>query len=290
MRDLQAITNLIPILAHADKLDTSSVAEAKDCIQQTLHDNDISYFSFAIPDNSNAPSPTIFAVSSKQHPDLDMMEASVLMSSDYLLPLISSDLDTLVSHLFSPDGSAWLRHTTATKYIRWRRDHPHQSGTNDLALVHRRLNEGYLTPVLTSNPYSRQQPWVSIEVNNWAQGLRHSLDTQYADMHWRMRRSTEDHQQSLAIARRQIRDGSSRCRHSASASSEGSGQVSQDPLGLLELGGRLRTKSRFAVELLSSGAACWGMAIYMALPQQPQQKEMSVISRLCEPIFRSAGR
>jgi hypothetical protein len=51
------------------------------------------------------------------------MDASVLMSSGYVQPLVSSDLTRLVDRLFDPDNAQWLRHCAVKKFIQWRRDY-----------------------------------------------------------------------------------------------------------------------------------------------------------------------
>lgn len=51
------------------------------------------------------------------------MDASVLMSSGYVQPLVSSDLTRLVDRLFDPDNAQWLRHCAVKKFILWRRDY-----------------------------------------------------------------------------------------------------------------------------------------------------------------------
>lgn len=62
-----------------------------------------------------------YAVTSAVSNDEDNMDASVLMSPDYVQPLVNSDLDFLVSRIFDPEGAAWLRHSAARKFLHWRR-------------------------------------------------------------------------------------------------------------------------------------------------------------------------
>jgi hypothetical protein len=71
---------------------------------------------------------------------MDAMDASLLMSSDYILPLAPSDLTRLVDRLFDPDNVQWLRHCAVKKFIQWRREHlktsfdSHKRELRDLAL------------------------------------------------------------------------------------------------------------------------------------------------------------
>ena len=47
------------------------------------------------------------------------MDASLLMSSEYVQPLLHSELNILIEHMFQPDNVAYLRHTAAKKLISW---------------------------------------------------------------------------------------------------------------------------------------------------------------------------
>lgn len=49
------------------------------------------------------------------------MDASLLMSPDYVQPLLPSELSTLVEQVFERDNISWLRHSAAKKFIQWRR-------------------------------------------------------------------------------------------------------------------------------------------------------------------------
>lgn len=63
-----------------------------------------------------------FAVSSAPGPDLETMDASLLMSPDYCPPPAPSDLQHLIDLIFDPENAAWLRHSSARKFLAWRRD------------------------------------------------------------------------------------------------------------------------------------------------------------------------
>lgn len=66
-------------------------------------------------DDQTSQSP--YAVSSEKTTDLEVMDASTLMSPDYEQPLIPSELDILVQKLFDRDNLAWLRHSAAKKLV-----------------------------------------------------------------------------------------------------------------------------------------------------------------------------
>ena len=56
-----------------------------------------------------------FTVSSAKSSDDDNMDASILMSPDYVQPLVPSELGLLVRRMFDRDNIAWMRHSTAKK-------------------------------------------------------------------------------------------------------------------------------------------------------------------------------
>ncbi|SPQ26012.1 30de8b82-2b4c-4040-ad6f-c99934bba539 [Thermothielavioides terrestris] len=126
LRQLSPLTNIIILLAQTDLMSSEQVAASKNQILSQLKEADIRLFSFSIP-SSNSPAtsdsdkPGIYAISSATGSDHDTMDASLLMSPDYVQPLIPSELATLVEQVFSSNGVSWLRHSVARKYVQWRK-------------------------------------------------------------------------------------------------------------------------------------------------------------------------
>lgn len=60
-----------------------------------------------------------FAISSATSNDADNMDASLLMSPDYVQPLATSELNSLADRVFKRDTVAWLRHCAAKKFVHW---------------------------------------------------------------------------------------------------------------------------------------------------------------------------
>jgi hypothetical protein len=58
-----------------------------------------------------------YTVSSEKTTDLEVMDASTLMSPDYVQPLVASELDILVQKLFDREHLAWMRHSAAKKLV-----------------------------------------------------------------------------------------------------------------------------------------------------------------------------
>ncbi|KAK1780350.1 Septin-domain-containing protein [Copromyces sp. CBS 386.78] len=133
LNQLSPLTNIIFLLSHADLMSPEQISASKDQIQSQLREANIRPFSFSITPSKTAssstlsPSPTdpaaqgVYAISSAAGSDHDMMDASLLMSTDYVEPLVPSELTRLVERVFSPDGASWLRHSAASKYVQWRK-------------------------------------------------------------------------------------------------------------------------------------------------------------------------
>ncbi|KAL5118367.1 hypothetical protein ACEQ8H_003716 [Pleosporales sp. CAS-2024a] len=145
MQRLSALTNVIPVLAKSDMLSAQEILALKTNILARLQTTSAKPFMFgkALEDallavqslsiihpqlqNSEHEqypftSPTFpYAISSSLGPDNETMDASLLMSPEYVQPLLPSELAALVEQVFEPDAIAWLRHSAAKKFLAWRR-------------------------------------------------------------------------------------------------------------------------------------------------------------------------
>ncbi|CCC11520.1 hypothetical protein SMACR_02178 [Sordaria macrospora] len=133
LNQLSPLTNIIFLLSQADLMSPEQISASKEQIQSQLREANIRPFSFSITPSKTAssstlsPSPTdpaaqgVYAISSAAGSDHDMMDASLLMSTNYVEPLVPSELTRLVERVFSPDGASWLRHSAARKYVQWRK-------------------------------------------------------------------------------------------------------------------------------------------------------------------------
>ena len=267
MRDIECIkslqdkTNIIALLARSDELDADSISSAKDLIRQQIAEHGLDFFSFTAPD-SDPDIIDVFSVSSATVTDHDEMDASVLMSSGYVQPLVKTDLGRLVDQVFSMDGSAWLRHCAATKCVQWRREQDHGLSLQ-MTLMHRDPAKCALSPVLTVNPFVERRYWSRVEVSNWAQGLRHSLETEKLHHLAQQRLEARPHrwQRSGDLVRR---PGESSGRRRAS---EQINPVHQDPLGILPVLSQLKRNGQFTVEFLSSLGLIGCVAAWLAGPE-----------------------
>ncbi|KAK3357153.1 Septin-domain-containing protein [Lasiosphaeria hispida] len=125
LRQLAPLTNIIILLAQSDLMSPEQISASKEQIHSQLKEASIRLFSFSAGPVSSASSDPLkqglYAISSATGSDHETMDASLLMSPDYVQPLISTDLTTLVQHVFSQEGASWLRHSAARKYVQWRR-------------------------------------------------------------------------------------------------------------------------------------------------------------------------
>ncbi|KAF2643262.1 hypothetical protein P280DRAFT_394690 [Massarina eburnea CBS 473.64] len=150
MQRLSSLTNVIPIISRSDTLSRAEVIAIKTSILARLQTTSIRPFLFGIAiddallavqglpeeelspassDRENAVEPKLpftvptypYAVSSTLGSDTETMDASLLMSPDYVQPLLPSELATLVSRVFDPDSISWLRHSAAKKFLAWKR-------------------------------------------------------------------------------------------------------------------------------------------------------------------------
>ncbi|KAJ8105156.1 hypothetical protein OPT61_g10349 [Boeremia exigua] len=154
MQRLSALTNVIPVIAKSESLSAQELISLKASILARLQATSVKPFLFGKPlddallavqgldivyplatpvtavptteskEPNQFPFPTAthpFAISSTHGSDNDLMDASLLMSPDYIQPLIPSELSNLVEQVFDPDSIAWLRHAAAKKFLSWRR-------------------------------------------------------------------------------------------------------------------------------------------------------------------------
>ena len=120
-------TNVIPIIGRADTVEPDELAARKvhlmntfrtlqmqPCIDRSLDDTQA--------ENHTSEPHEPYAISSALGDDLETIDASVLMSSTYLQPLVPSELNLFVHRLFEPEHLARLRHLSATKFLLWRQE------------------------------------------------------------------------------------------------------------------------------------------------------------------------
>lgn len=145
MQRLCALTNVIPVIAKSDTLSAQEAIALKTNILARLQTAPAKPFMFgkalddallavqslsivhpqlkkSEPEQYPFTTPTYpYAISSTPGPDNETMDASLLMSPEYVQPLLPSELAALVDQVFEPENIAWLRHSAAKKFLAWRR-------------------------------------------------------------------------------------------------------------------------------------------------------------------------
>ncbi|EEH11149.1 heat shock protein [Histoplasma capsulatum G186AR] len=121
IQKLSKVANVIPLISKADLLSKSQIQSLKRSFHSQARDGGVQPFLFGDLAGSIGDEETIpalpFAVSSANSNEDDTMDASLLMSPDYMQPLAPSELNLLLGKLFDRDNIAWLRHLAAKKLI-----------------------------------------------------------------------------------------------------------------------------------------------------------------------------
>lgn len=116
IRKLSGLSNVIPIIPKADTLSPTQITNLKLSFHEQAREAGIKNLLFD-PNGICLDFQPPYSVSSAKSPDTETMDASTLMSPDYVQPLIPSELNILVDQIFDRDNLAWLRHSAAKKLI-----------------------------------------------------------------------------------------------------------------------------------------------------------------------------
>jgi len=153
----------------------------------------------------NSESRTLsYTISSAPADDHDTMDASTLMSPDYVQPLIPSDLALLIQQVFDPDNISCLKHLAAKKLVhaqgsrifsisnlfpRSMSDHPNdQRSTSPTSPVSPPITSQTMVPYSSGvSPYfqaritdhtQQQEKLAQIRLAKWAGDLQRSLQNE----------------------------------------------------------------------------------------------------------------
>lgn len=204
MRKLSAFTNVIPLIAKADSLSPEDVQALKHRIRDELNAAEIRPFLFN-PDKCRMPPPyTVCSISAN---DDENMDASLLMSPDYVQPLLPSELTTLVHQIFHEEAIPWLRYLAARKIVDSRRkaaslsmqayfsqaplrSHPLHSqfstepaslfsppSSSRVMVSHTNTGNSYLQ-AMTADRTQREEKYAQIRLAKWAGDLQRCLQNE----------------------------------------------------------------------------------------------------------------
>ncbi|KAI1805799.1 Septin-domain-containing protein [Daldinia bambusicola] len=291
IRRLTPLTNVIPLLAQADSLSPEQLALCKEQLIGQLLEAGLQTFSFALTasDGSATAIPSIpYAVSSATGSDDEIMDASLLMSSEYVQPLMTSELKYLVDNVFSPSGISWLRYTAAKKYLEWRNTTPSRPRHlyQPLSLpgpapssLRGRPPENPTSPrsCLELARLNNQQPAHSplqLHVADWAADLQRSLASERAQYEslargeraiWLTERLNECVQDGTLVALNKPQGTSSMgVKRLPKRGFSAKTAMHQDPLGLLQVAADLKAKGWFALEVVGSLGVIGGLAFWIS--------------------------
>ncbi|PSR78721.1 Septin-domain-containing protein [Coniella lustricola] len=198
---LSPLTNIIPLLARADTMSPETIRQSKERIRSELKDANVRPFSFTTSVHAQAAEPQWpYAVSSMPGSDHEIMDASLLMSPDYVQPLMNSDLGTLVDQIFSESGASWLRHAAAKKFLQWKNldNHPTRprglyrplslqtgagaaaAGASSTSLVAAATPPRTYMLARMADHTQREERMAEIRLANWASDLQRSLANERA--------------------------------------------------------------------------------------------------------------
>ena len=111
------LTNVIVLMSKSDARSSEETELIRRSIRERLQASNISQFQFPADAARQPP----FTVCSLPSDDNENMDASLLMSSDYVQPLIPSELEILLPQIFEEETASCLRHLAATKLMQTQR-------------------------------------------------------------------------------------------------------------------------------------------------------------------------
>ncbi len=295
---MSTVTNVIPLVAKADLLSNEEAEHVKASISNDLESAGIKSFVF----NPSAPATSsIYTVCSAASSDDDNMDASLLMSPDYIQPLLPSKLNELVDQIFDKDHISWLRHLAATKLVSTRREIEASimvasvPPTSLNALQARTLRSPTSTSPTAAHsivPYAsgassyvqtrladhtqREEKLAQVRLAKWAGDLQRSLQNERARYEalsrgeraiWLTERLGECVNDGTLVSVQDSATPSTKAFSSLKAESSGpSGRFADggDPLGLLRWNEAMRRRGWIAFQVVGSFGVLGAMAVWMA--------------------------
>lgn len=242
-----------------------------------------------------------FAVSTIATSDDENMDASLLMSPDYVQPLIPTELAILVEQLFEPESASWLRHSAAKKCLQWRRGSLTSSALTKSIPQSLNMNSSYslaassrivTPPIGATNTYTlaritdhtqREEKLAQVRLSKWASDLQRSLQNERARFEalakgeravWLTERLNECVQDGTIVpisATGQRRNDSpisgALVRQGGTyphRTTRGTSLDRYDPLGLVQLNEEMKRKSWAALQIVGGFGIIGGLAIFLA--------------------------
>ena len=257
-----------------------------------LQHTDIKLFTFR-NDSSTLP----YSVSSAPADDSETMDASTLMSPDYIQPLLPSELAVLVEHLINPDNAACLRHLAAKKLVHAQGSQifSMSSTTNPQSVsnVQDQRSTSKATTLLSSNtsrtmtvysnavsPYvqaklsdhtQQQEKLAQVRLAKWANDLQRSLHNERARYEaiargeravWLTERLRETANNGALVCT-QMTSGDT-AKHKGPLAGRHGLLDAGDPLGLFRWNDTVKRRGWIAVQIVGSFGILSAMAVWVA--------------------------
>jgi hypothetical protein len=277
LHQLLPLTNVIPLLAQADGHGTEQIESKKESIKLTLQQASFQCFTF----NAEEQSSGIYAVSSASLDDADNMDASLLMSPDYVQPLAPSELSILVKKLLDPESMACLRHTAAKKLVRWRSNQPFMGMESPRNTFDSPSPSFALAKV--ADHTQREDRYAQVRLAKWATELQRSLQNERERYEalakgeraiWLTEklgecvqdgtlRASPMPEKSLVLSKG-TRPGPASKFHAQYKRHVGAMLDPRDPLGLLAWSDQLQQRGWLVFQILGSFGVIGGIAVWLA--------------------------
>ena len=197
-------SNVIPLISKADTRSPEEIRDLKQSFIDKYVDTGSQPFTFggSFPETGDSTRPHApFAVSSANSTDDETMDASTLMSPDYVQPLVPSELTFVLDELFDRDNVAWFRHSAAKKLIQSQHLRPSPASTSfsrsmadpqsnpGTAFSSRVSSRNRTQPSANMNPSSytlarvtdhtqREEHLAQVRLTKWATDLQRSLQNE----------------------------------------------------------------------------------------------------------------
>ncbi|KAF2161755.1 hypothetical protein M409DRAFT_69560 [Zasmidium cellare ATCC 36951] len=120
VRHLCKWNNFIPVIGRADTVTAEALEMRKNQIHELLGSMSVESYALAESNEANTSRLEPFAVSSALGDDTEVIDASILMSSQYMQPLLPSELGSFLELFLTPDNISKMRHLSAIKFVLWR--------------------------------------------------------------------------------------------------------------------------------------------------------------------------
>ncbi|EZF25469.1 hypothetical protein H112_02201 [Trichophyton rubrum D6] len=164
IQKLSNFTTVVPLIAKCDNYTPAEVQAIKKSFIERVRDADMKLSCFGpfgeSLTNDHVSGPGIpFMASSATTNDDETMDASVLMSPEYVQPLVPSDLGFVLERLLDRDNAAWFRHSAAKKLVEVQQQPRSRAPSNNFLRTSSNygvssLPDSHLSPYLPSTPAS----------------------------------------------------------------------------------------------------------------------------------------